>query len=128
VRSVYKLPGEQVKTYEPIMALEVPNRGYVIARYKFRDAEYISIGDEAEVYIPALNVAVPGKVVAVGKVSLFSGNKLQESEEYALRDLPVKVALAKIPPGLSYGMRVEVKLRVRHFRPYVFRYFARLFK
>ena len=126
IRSIYKLPGEQVKKYEPILAIEAPQKGYIIARYKFRDAEYISVGDEAQVYFPSLNIVVPGKVVAIGKVTLFTANKLQESEEYALKDLPVKIALMRIPNNLTYGMRAEVRLKIKHFRPYIFRYFARL--
>ncbi len=127
VLSVYKREGEIVRSGEPILALEdTGKRGYVIGRFKKKDAIFINVGDEAVVYFPSLGVSVKGTVTAIGKFSMYDESVVSESEEYALEDVPVKVVLEEIPEGAHQGLKAEVAVKTRNYKPFIIQFLERL--
>ena len=122
VVSIYKKEGDMVRLKEPLMVLENPReKGYVIGRFKKSEAEFVKPGDRAYVFFPALNVSVNGKVSSIGKTGLYDESIISESEEFALKDVPIKVSLERKPPGASLGMRAEVVIEAENYKPSVVR-------
>ena len=126
VLSVYKKRGEIVRSGEPILALEAKGEeGYVIGRFKKKDAIFINVGDRAVVYFPSLGVSVKGRVSAVGKFGLYDESIVSESEEYALDDVPVKVILEEVPQGVHQGLKAEISIKTENYKPYIFQLIER---
>ncbi len=126
VLSIYKKEGEIVRSGEPIMSIEdESSKGHVIGRFKKKDAVFINVGDEAVVYFPSLGTSVKGYVSAIGKFGLYDESIVSESEEYALRDVPVKVILETAPGGAHQGMKAEISIRTESYKPYIFQLIER---
>ena len=120
VLSIYKKPGEIVRSGEPLLALEGKGKnGYVIGRFKKKDAMFINVGNRAVVYFPSLGVSVKGRVSAVGKFGLYGESIVSESEEYALEDVPVKVILEEVPQGVHQGLKAEISIKTENYKPYI---------
>ena len=129
VLSRFRHEGEYVSAGEPLMILERKGKElYVIARFKEDEGKYITIGDKAVVYFPSIDKFSEGIVIGIGKATLSEESLVSETEEYALRDVPVKVKLLNPPPDLHYGMKAEVIVRTKNYGPYILTFIKTLIR
>ncbi|WP_461829456.1 HlyD family secretion protein, partial [Aquifex sp.] len=127
--SKFRNPGEYIKQGEPIVILEINSKDlYVIARFKKDEGKFISIGDRAKVYFPNIDKYSDGVVIGIGKAALSEESLVSETEEYALRDVPVKIKLINPPEGLHYGMKAEVLIETKHYKPFIFTFIQNLLR
>lgn len=130
--SIYKHKGEMVKKHEPILLMDKFDNSkdiFVIASFKSEDAEKISIGDSAEVYIVPEKKILKGRVVAIGKYALSSDSLISESEVYSLLDVPVKVKIdTDSPLNIRTGTFVQVGIITKSRYIYLLDLFSRIFK
>ena len=112
ILSIYVKPKSFITKNSLISTIEINTKGYVIARYTFRDAPKISIGDSAQIYIPAINKTFNGIVTAIGKNALKSNSVFTESNVYSQKDVPVKIKILE-PNHLEDGIFAQVEIDVK---------------
>jgi multidrug resistance efflux pump len=69
-----------------------------------RDVARVAVGQEATVYVEALGVEIPGRVAGIAPEATTVGGDVVYK---------VMVDLDEHPPGLRWGMSVEVEIDVR---------------
>lgn len=107
--NIYTKPGEFINENTLIASVEIHTKGYVIARYTFKDAPKINIGDKAEIYIPSTEKTYKGIVSAIGKNALRSNSIFNESSIYSQTDVPVKIKILD-NNNLNDGIFAQVEI------------------
>ena len=110
--NIYTKKGEFINKNSLIASVQINKKGYIIARYTFKDAPKISIGDKADIYIPANNKTYEGIVTAIGKNALKSNSIFNESNIYAQKDVPVKIKIVN-NNHLEDGVFAQVEIYVK---------------
>ena len=114
VLNIYVKENSLINKNQLITSIETNTKGYVIARFTFKDAININIGDSAEIYIPSINKIFYGKVSAIGKNVLNSNSIFTESNIYSQKDVPIKIDfIENTPNNLNDGIFAEVKIYTR---------------
>ena len=117
VFAVHHHPGSSVQAGDPLVTLETDDRVWIIASFKYTEAEHIAYGDRAEIEFPALDRSIFGTVVAIGH-SVISAT---DAASPFLRLTPEEV-LVKIEPDSSIdelhsGISAQVKVHTSGFDP-----------
>jgi len=112
VINVYVKENSIINKNQLIASLETDSKGYVIARFTFKDIKNINIGDSAEIYIPSNNKIYNGIVSAIGKNALKSNSVFSESNIYSQKDIPVKIEFVE-NNNLNDGIFAEVKIKTK---------------
>ena len=112
VLNVYVKNNSMLNKNQLIASLEINSKGYVIARFTFKDVKNINIGDSAEIYIPSNNKIYNGIVSAIGKNALQSNSVFSESNIYSQKDIPVKIEFIE-NNHLNDGIFAEVKIKTK---------------
>jgi len=114
VLNIYIKNKSLINKNQLIASIETEAIGYVIARFTFKDAININIGDSAEIFIPSLNKIFYGVVSAIGKNALNANSIFSESNIYSQKDVPVKIDFIEKPSDkLNDGIFAEVKIYTR---------------
>ncbi|MCP4537267.1 MAG: HlyD family efflux transporter periplasmic adaptor subunit [Chloroflexi bacterium] len=97
-------PGQAVMPGQPILTLaELRHLQAVTTDLSERDVIQVSVGQQATVYVEALDVEIEGQVADIApQASAIGGDVV-----YA-----VIIELDKQPPGLRWGMSMEVEIKV----------------
>ena len=107
--NVYVKNNSLIKQNQLIASVEMNKKGYIIARFTFKDIKNVNIGDNAEIYIPSNNKIYNGVVSAIGKNALKSNSVFSESNIYSQKDIPVKIDILDTN-HLNDGIFAEVKI------------------
>lgn len=91
-------PGQAVLTLADLRSLRVETTDL-----SERDVDRVSVGQQAAVYVEALDTQIRGEVVAIASQADTIGGDVV---------YPVTVELDERPPGLRWGMSVEVEITV----------------
>ena len=110
--NIYTKKGEFINKNTLIASIEIDTKGYAIARYTFKDATKISIGDKADIYIPANGKTYKGSVSAIGKNAIRSNSIFNESNIYSQKDVPVKIKILN-NNHLSDGIFAQVEIDIK---------------
>jgi len=98
-------PGKAVMPGQAVLTLAETHRLQVeTTDLSERDVTEVSMGQKATVYVEALGVEIGGQVVDIAP----QANTVGGDVVYA-----VTIALDEQPPGLRWGMSVEVEIKVR---------------
>ena len=92
------MPGQVVLTLADLSHLQVQTTDL-----SERDVTRVSVGQQATVYVEALDVEIGGQVVDIAP----QANTVGGDVVYA-----VTIELDEQPPGLRWGMSVEVEIKV----------------
>jgi len=109
ILNIYVKNSSLIKQNQLITSIETNSKGYIIARFTFKDSKNINIGDKAKIYIPANNKIYRGTVTAIGKNALRSNSVFSESNIYSQKDVPVKIDFLE-KNDLNDGIFAEVKV------------------
>ena len=109
ILNIYVKNNSLINQNQLITSVETNSKGYVIARFAFKDSININIGDEAEIYIPSKDTIYYGTVTAIGKNALNSNSVFSESNIYSQKDVPVKIDFLE-KNNLNDGIFAEVKI------------------
>ena len=97
-------PGETVMPGQPVLTLAALSRLQAeTTDLSERDVALVSVGQPATVHVEALGVEIKGQVVEIAPRANTAGGDVV----YA-----VTIALDEQPPGLRWGMSVEVEIEV----------------
>ncbi len=118
VFAVHHHPGSSVQAGDPIVTLETDDRVWIIASFKYAEAEDIAYGDRATIDFPALGESIRGTVVAIGH-NVISAT---DADSPFLRLTPEEV-LVKIEPdgdvdNLRSGISAQVHIRTSSLNPF----------
>lgn len=117
VFAVHQHPGSSVQAGDPLVTLETDNRAWIIASFKYAEAEDIAYGDRATIDFPALGDSITGSVVAIGR-NVISAT---DADSPFLRRTPGEV-LVEIEPDaavdqLRSGISAQVSIRTSSLDP-----------
>jgi len=117
VFAVHHQPGSSVQAGDPIVTLETDDRVWIVASFKYAEAEDIAYGDRATIKFPALDESITGSVVAIGH-NVISAT---DADSPFLRLTPEEV-LVKIEPdtdveNLRSGISAQVHIRTSSLNP-----------
>ena len=117
VFAVHHHPGSSVQAGDPIVTLETDDRVWIIASFKYAEAENIAYGDRATIKFPALDDSITGTVVAIGHNFISA----TDADSPFLRLTPEEV-LVKIEPdgdvdNLRSGISAQVHIRTSNLNP-----------
>jgi multidrug resistance efflux pump len=105
VGAVHLREGEVIVPGTPVLVLDDPaTLGVETTDLSERDVDRVALGQPATVYVEALDVEVEGQVVHISPQATTIGGDVVYK---------VVVELNEQPPGLRWGMSVEVEIKVR---------------
>jgi len=105
VASVDIIPGGLVQSGQVVLTLASLNDLQIeTTDLSERDISRVKIGQSVNVYIEALDVTVPAKVILISPVSKTVGGDVV---------FPVTIKLAEQPKGLLWGMTTEVEIQTK---------------
>jgi RND family efflux transporter MFP subunit len=101
--SINIIPGELVQVDQAILTLATLNDLQIeTTDLSERDIARVKIGQSVNVYIEALDVNIPGKVIRISPISKTLGGDVV---------YPVTIKLDEQPEGLLWGMTAEVEIK-----------------
>jgi multidrug resistance efflux pump len=101
--SINIIPGELVQVDQSILTLATLNDLQIeTTDLSERDIARVKIGQSVNVYIEALDVSIPGKVIRISPISKTVGGDVV---------YPVTIKLDEKPDGLLWGMTAEVEIK-----------------
>ena len=117
VFAIHHPAGSSVQPGDPIITLETDDRVWIIASFKYAEAEDIAYGDRAEIDFPALDRNITGTVVAIGHNVISA----VDADSPFLRLTPEEV-LVKIEPDITIdevrsGISAKVRIRTHSINP-----------
>ncbi len=99
------IPGESVQANQPVLVLaDLKHLQIKTTDLSERDITRVKIGQPVEVYIEALDVNVPGKVIRISPIAEIVGGDVV---------FPVTIELSEQPAGLLWGMTTEVEIATK---------------
>ncbi len=102
VAAVEASPGEAVMPSQPVLTLaDLRDLQAVTTDLSERDVTRVAVGQRATIYVEALGVQVEGQVARIASQATMAGGDVV----YA-----VTIALGEQPPGLRWGMSVEIEI------------------
>ncbi len=105
VASINVIPGELVQLDQAVLTLATLNDLQIeTTDLSERDIARVKIGQTVNVYIEALNVTIPGKVIRISPISKTVGGDIV---------FPVTIELNEQPEGLLWGMTTEVEIQTK---------------
>ena len=105
VASVDIIPGGLVQSGQVVLTLASLNDLQIeTTDLSERDISRVKIGQSVNVYVEALDVTVPGKVILISPVSKTVGGDVV---------FPVTIKLDEQPKGLLWGMTTEVEIKTK---------------
>jgi RND family efflux transporter MFP subunit len=105
VVSIHVIPGEWVQVDQVVITLAALEKMQVTTTdLSERDIARVKPGQDAQVYIEALDLTVPGKVVRISPAAEILGGDVV---------YPVTIELEEQPAGLLWGMSAEVTIRTK---------------
>jgi HlyD family secretion protein len=97
-------PGETVMPGQVVLVLADLSRLQVVTTdLSERDVEQVSVGQQATVYVEALNTEIGGQVAGIASQANTAGGDMVYK---------VTIELDEQPPGLRWGMSAEVEIKV----------------
>jgi multidrug resistance efflux pump len=111
VFAIHHHAGSSVQPGDPIITLETDDRVWIIASFKYAEAEHIAYGDRAEINFPALDRSITGTVVAIGHnvISAVDADSpfLRLTPEEVLVKIEPDVAIDEVRSGISAKVRIR---------------------
>jgi RND family efflux transporter MFP subunit len=105
VASIQVKLGELVQANQVVLTLATLNNLQITTTdLSERDIASVKIGQTANVYIEALDIAVTGKVIRISPIAETSGGDVV---------YPVTIQLDEQPEGLLWGMSAEVEIKTK---------------
>lgn len=99
------IPGESAQTNQPVLVLaDLKHLQIKTTDLSERDITRVKVGQPVEVYIEALDVNVPGKVIRISPIAEIVGGDAV---------FPVTIELSEQPAGLLWGMTTEVEIAIK---------------
>jgi multidrug resistance efflux pump len=117
VYTINRLEGDRVGAGQLLITLDTKEDLWTVARFEREDAKLIHHNDHAEVFLPSLDLAIIGRVQAIGHAGLSAGGLSSEDLELSLQEVPVKIILERVPPELRAGLRADVKIQTGFYWP-----------
>jgi|GEM_PF-5891077 len=94
VLTVLAAAGQTLQRGEPVLEVGLPGRRWVEAEFDFKSARRLKPGNEVELYVPALDRSVVGRV---GSIGAAEGGPNTAA-------IPVRIELTSVPADLELGM------------------------
>lgn len=99
------IPGELVQVNQVVLVLaDLNDLQITTTDLSERDIAQVKLGQNAEVYIEALDMTVSGKVIRISPIAENVGGDVV---------YPVTIELAEQPEGLLWGMSAEVQIETK---------------
>jgi multidrug resistance efflux pump len=111
-------PGDTVPVGQPIVTLVDPSRLWIQAQIEENKVGRVRVGQAVEVTFDALGQTMPGRVIAVDRVTSATFSLLPQGNSSGnftkvTQLVPVKIAVDYGDAPLVLGSSVEVKIRVQ---------------
>lgn len=105
VVDVQVIPGELVQVNQVVLTLaDLAPLQVTTTDLSERDIARVEVGQSASVYVEALDLTVPGRVIRISPISENVGGDVV---------YPVTIMLDKQPSGLLWGMSAEVEISTK---------------
>lgn len=111
VYSVKRIAGTFLRPGESVMTVRAKDvQPWILARFTFQEAQRLSPGDAADVYVPSSGRLYHGTVRALGHHAMASGGAVSQDLEISMNEVPVKISLDEPAPELVPGLGVEARV------------------
>ena len=116
----YKQAGQFLKIADEVVAISYPGKVWASGQVASGQAKRVRPGQRVTVKVPAMDLSLEGRVMAVGHRSLYGkGNYSAEFRGTSGTDVPIKVQLADLPDGVLSGIRLEMSITTGFGVPWI---------
>jgi len=112
IYAVYRKKGEFVKQAEPILSISQNDHYWASGSVDSEEAHRILPGQEVQVKISSMDLAVTGEVAAVGHRAVYTQGGWSQDFRSAGLSVPIKVWLPSLPADVPSGLRMKMVVKL----------------
>lgn len=118
VYATYQHPGSFVKSGSEVLAISTSEENWAIGHVHAKKALKVFPGQKVRVHLPSMDIAVEGRVAAIGHRGVYSQNGWNPDFRADPTLVPIKVTLPDIPEKAPAGLRLAMAIQLDHQWPW----------